>query len=455
VVGPGVRRGQRVATVVQTIDLLPTVLSALGMPRPARLRGRDLGSLLARDAARAADGGFAFAETDDYTLVAAGDDRLICQRRVAACALYRPKDDPGERRNVANDEAARFGALRATLRVVERDHGRYEATSGPVWPEAIRRGMQGEGDVALDAASLLDDADVVIRRKAAEVCFRLHIPATASASKRALARDEDEDVRRWSALALARTGESIVPLADALLKDPNRDWRRRSALALAERGETRACDELGSWWGDLLPPPGPPVVGGTNPSGLPGRLAISDGEPHSVALDLADARELVAATGKARCRGAVLALVRALGDVRIRADVADALGLIGDDRARGPLLAFLGAEPYVTARPHEAHALLALGTRAWSADAAPWPVVHTTIASPADTSPLKLLVLLSDASASLEALGDGVPLPATLGGTEVRTIELAPPGRGHVRLDLRTSSGGVVALWLVPSGRLD
>ena len=44
--GPGVARG-RVPTVVQTIDLLPTVLSALGIPRPARVRGRDLGAMLA------------------------------------------------------------------------------------------------------------------------------------------------------------------------------------------------------------------------------------------------------------------------------------------------------------------------------------------------------------------------------------------------------------------------
>jgi hypothetical protein len=43
VVGPGVAPGH-VTTVVQTVDILPTVLSALHIPRPARVRGRDLGA---------------------------------------------------------------------------------------------------------------------------------------------------------------------------------------------------------------------------------------------------------------------------------------------------------------------------------------------------------------------------------------------------------------------------
>ncbi|HXN33633.1 MAG TPA: sulfatase-like hydrolase/transferase [Polyangiaceae bacterium] len=450
--GPGVRRGQRVATVVQTIDLLPTALSALGIPRPPRLRGRDLGPLLAGDATLAADAGLAFAETDDYAMLAAGDDRLVCQRRAAACAVYRPKDDPGEHRDVSGDQVARFDALRAMMRAVERDHGRYEASGGPGWPEAIRRGLQGEGDVALDAATLLDDADVVIRRKAAEVCFRLHVPATVPASKRALDRDEDQDVRRWSALALARTGEPVAPLVDALLKDPGRDWRRRSALALAERGEGRACDEVASWWEDVLPAHGS-VFAGRHVPGSAGEEP--DREPLRVALDLVEARELVAATGRARCRSAVPALVRALDDVRIRAGVADALGEIGDDRARAPLLALLVAEPYATARPREARALLALGMHTWSAAGAPAPAVEATLASPARASALKLLVLLSDASASLEARVAGAPLAATVVGTEVRVIDLAAPASRGLELDLRASTGGIIALWLVPADRLD
>ena len=346
VVGPGVKRGAHVGTVVQTIDVLPTTLSALGIPRPPRVRGRDLGKLLAGQGTE--DPGFAFAETDGYALAASGADRLVCERRAAACALYRPSaDDPGERRNRAAEDPTRFEALRNQLHEIERDQGRYETAGGPSWPEALRRGIMGDVDAVIDVASLLDDADVSIRRKAAQVCFELHAPVTAPSLRRALARDEDREVRRWSLLALVRIGGGDVPpAAEALLADPSRDWRRRAALALAERGMFMSCDVLAAWWHDLVP----------------AAAEGSDGEPAQLGLDLAHAQELLAATGKARCRPAVPSLIRALADVRARPYVAEALGRIGDDRARAPLKALLATEPYVTTRPYEARALLALGT---------------------------------------------------------------------------------------------
>jgi len=428
VVGPGVRTGARVPTVVQTIDLLPTALSALGIPRPARLRGRDLGPLLAGDP-KAIDAGFAFAETDDYALVASGPDRLVCERRAAACALYRPAGDPLERHDRSRADPARFRQLRAMLRAVERDHGRYEASGGPSWPTPIRRGMQGDVDAATDVASLLDDADVVIRRKAAEVSYDLHVPSVAPEVARALARDEDEEVRRWSALALARMGEPVPPLADALLTDGSREWRRRAALALAERGDARACDEIAAWWHDVLPPPG---------------QGSAEGEPPRLTIELAQAQQLLAATARARCRAAVPALLQALVDVRARPYVADALGAIGDDRAGEPLRALFADEPYVTTRPHEARALVALGVRDWAATPPP-AQVHANVTVAADAT--RLLVLLSDPGATLD-------VPST-GEGAVRAVSLPPTHGPRVHVDLRASTGGIVALWAVSSGRLD
>jgi hypothetical protein len=434
VVGPGVRGGARVPTVVQTIDLLPTALSALGIPRPARVRGRDLGAALAGDPG-GLDRGLAFAETGDYALVASGPDRLVCERRAAACALYRPADDRGETRDVSADQPARFDELRGMLRSVERDHGRYEGSGGPTWPEALRRGMQGDAEGATDVASLLDDADVTIRRKAAEVSYALHAPSTAPQLRRALARDEDDDVRRWSALALARASEEPPPaLVEVLLKDGLREWRRRAALALGERGDPRACDEIASWWASVAPPPG---------------AKGEDGEPPRMAIDLAGVQELLGATVHARCRAAVPALLRALGDVRARPYVADALGSLGDDRARAPLRALLESEPYVTTRPHEARALLALGVRDWSIPE-PSAEVHALVKSA--RGPLRLLVLLSDGGATLDGQADGEPLSsATLDG-EVRSLGGFHRAGASVRLDLRASRGGIVALWLGPAG---
>jgi hypothetical protein len=436
VVGPAVREGARVTAVVQTIDLLPTALSAFGFPRPARLRGRDLGPLLVGDPATA-DGGFAFAETNNYALVASGDDRLVCERRVIACAMYRAKSDPQERRDVSADDAARFDALRDMLHAVERDHGRYESAGGAPWPEALRRGLQGEADSALDVASLLDDADVSIRRKAAEICFLLHAPSTVPAAARALATDEDDTVRRWAALALARMGEPVAPLVDRLLRDNDRSWRRSAALALAERGQARACDEIAAWWEDIVPPAG---------------QMSADGEPPRLALELGQTEELLAATAKARCHTAVPVLLRALDDVRARPHVADALASIGDPRARGRLLGLLAAEPYVTARPHEARALLALGSADWSgAPGTPSAHVEASFSRPARASASRLVVLVSDANASLEARVDGAVLADSRGGAEVRALELPAQRRSRIDVELLTSSGGVVGVWLVPA----
>jgi len=458
VMGPGVRKGARVATVVQTIDLLPTVLSALGIPRPARLRGRDLGPLLATEVSDS--DGFAFAETDRYALVASGGDRLVCERRLAVCALYRPKDDPGEHRDLASDDTARVEHLRALLRRVERDHGRYESSTGQEWPEPIRRGMQGETEAASDVASLLDDADLAVRRKAAEVCFDLHVPATARQLRRALAHDEDDDVRRWSAVALTRIGDPPSALIEALARGPDGDWRRRAALALAERTEAspaateggpaltqHACDELASWWNELAP--ARPATHGRD-----GGQESADGQPMRLELDLMHTEELLTATRRAHCRAAVPALLRALEDVRARPYVADALGALGDSRARAPLLAFLADEPYITTRPHEARALLALGVRdkVWP-DAAP-EVRTELLLSP---GAVRLAVLLSDSEATLEGSVDGAPLAGQLSanGGSVRYGDLGQTHASRIRLELRASAGGIVALWVIPTGRLD
>jgi arylsulfatase A-like enzyme/HEAT repeat protein len=435
VAGAGVRPGARVRTVVQTIDLLPTALSAVGIPRPARVRGRDLGPILVGDA-RAMDDGFAFAETDDYSLAASGPDRLVCHRRAAACALYRPEEDPLERRDLGA-EGPRGNELRARLRSTEADHGRYEAAGGPAWPEPLRRGLQGEIDAAIDVAALLDDADVSIRRKAAEVCFALHAPGTAEELKRALAGDEDEEVRRWAALALTRIGPPIPALADVLLRDAGRAWRRPAALALAERGDSRSCDELAAWWIDALPA---------------SAVASSDEGPPRLTIDLLHAQELLAATRTARCRAAVPALIRALEDVRARPFVADTLGVLGDERARGPLLDLLSDEPYVTTRPHEARALLALGAHDWASDE---PVVDVQLSLAWHPPVARLVVLLSEPAAALALLVDGQQaVPLTTEG-DVRVFQL-PAGSAararRARFAVHVSGGGVLALWLAPIG---
>jgi arylsulfatase A-like enzyme len=345
---PGLLPPHRVAVPVQLVDLLPTVLSGLDIPRPARVRGTDLGPALAQ-AAPSGEGskGFAFAETDSQTLLAKGGDRLVCERRVGACALYAVGADPAEERDTAPSRPADVAALRAELRGVEASHGRYELqglrSEGKGWPEALRRGIAGDADAALDVAALLDDADAVIRRRAAEVLFELRRSEAAPALRLAVVRDDDEDVRRWSALALTRLGEGAAKARD-LVQDKELVWRRLAALSLAEQGDDRGELTLVGWLREAVP-------GGGEGKGAPSRPTVA----------FERAREIVLAIGKIKAKSALPSLIDALDDVRLRPFAATALASIGEDAARPSLAKHLENERYQTARVAIAEALVKLG----------------------------------------------------------------------------------------------
>jgi HEAT repeat protein len=317
-----------VSEPVQTIDLLPTVLAAMDVPRPPRIRGRDLGGLLV--GGQPEGPGFALAETEEQLLLAEAQFRLVCSRQLGACKLFNVETDPTEQRDVAADFAERFTTLRRRERELAASHGQFEAAGlraeGHGWPQAILRGVAGDGDAADEIAGLLDDADGAIRRKAAELLFELRRPSTRDPLLLALARDEDPAVKAWSALALTRLGNG-APLVVDLLASSDRQWRRLAALALAESGDRRGGALLVEWWRD------------------------------EKARSYQRSRELLAALGRIRWRDAVVPLCRSLGDVRLRPAIASALADIGDDAARGPLVRAFAEERYQSARIALADAL--------------------------------------------------------------------------------------------------
>lgn len=350
-VAPGAITPSRVAGPTSLVDVLPTVLSGLAIPRPARLRGVDRGAELSGK--RPAVPSQAFAETDEQTLLAEGTLRLVCARKLGACALYDLASDPGQRVDVGGARPAELARLRTALRRHESSHGKYEQkglrAENKGWPEALRRGLSGDAEAAPEIAPLLDDADVGVRRKAAEVLFELRRRETAAALRLALLRDEDDEVKTWCALALTRLGEG-APRARDVLATGALPARRLAALAFAEAGDDRGVDVLVAWVQAAFPktrvdPEAP----------LPERAS---GMSHE------RAREVVAALGGLRSKRSVPALVHALADVRLRPHVAKTLGLIGDDFARPSLAERLWIEPYVTARVALAEALVALGGKA-------------------------------------------------------------------------------------------
>jgi glucan phosphoethanolaminetransferase (alkaline phosphatase superfamily) len=383
---PGAVPARWIEAPVQTIDLLPTILAALRVPRPARVRGRDLGPFLG-PAEPPAGLGFAFAETDEATMLAEGSLRLVCARKLGACQLFDVATDPLQTRDASAQHHERAQAMRARLREVEAAHGRYELAGlraeGRAWPEAIRRGMAGDGDAAVEVAALLDDADRTYRRKAAEVLFELARPETAAGLRLALTRDEDDLVRRWAALALTRLGEGAGRTLE-LVEDKDRAWRRLAALALAESGDDRGEETLVAWW--------------------------QSGE-----LDFQRARQVAAALGKIRSRRAVVPLLKSLGDVRLRPYLAEALAQIREPAARPALLDAFAAERYLPARQSLARALITLGA---GAEMAP-PLVRF-LGTP-DPMPDGLALALQ-----------GGFLPS-IGGPDREGLERVRQGRGKTR----------------------
>jgi arylsulfatase A-like enzyme/HEAT repeat protein len=387
---------RRIAEPVQLIDLLPTVLSALDIPRPPRLRGRDLGPLLA---GRAPPGkGFAYAETDEHALLAEGSSRLLCARRVGACQLFDLATDPAELKDLAASRATERDAMRQKLRDIGASHGRYELgglrAEGKGWPPAIRRALTGDGEAAQEVSELLDDAEVAVRRKAAEVLFELRQPSTAPALRLALGREEDAEARAWSALALTRLGQG-APLVGELIDGPDVRFRRLAALALGEAGDRRGEALLVDWW------------------------------MHPEARDFERSRQILQVLAELKPKAAIWPLLQALGDVRLRPYIARTLAAIGDDAASGPLLKALGEERLQSTRLALAQALVDLGAEEELA------------------SPLRRFLGVPD------------PLPGGLGlALRAKILEYVggPKARDLAKLGKHADLGQAVALVVPPGG---
>lgn len=356
--GEGVRPG-RIRTPVQTIDLLPTFLSASGTPRPPRLRGRDLGPLLtgqnsSRQADPSADEGFAFAEVVPLAMVARGSERLVCRRAENACALYDVATDPKETKDLGSSRPDRVRQLRGLWQRTELDHGRLEGDRGARFPPALRRGLQGDRDAAPEVAALLDDVDVNVRKTAARVLVKLASEETVPQLERVLASSEsDKEVRGLVATALTRATRSIhADLPAFAVATPSLDSRRLAAMALAERGNGNRVDVLL----DALERDGKAEA----TSGGSGEDTGDLEEDEAIAIVHALVTLHETSPDPARTAAMSRTLARRLADVRLRPHVVRALGVLGDPTVRPLLLEVFLEERNFAARRPEAEALLAL-----------------------------------------------------------------------------------------------
>lgn len=238
---------------VQVIDLTATLLSALGLPRAPMLRGRDLGPLLAprgdaSGAVQTRGRGFAFSATDDQTMVAQGSERLVCTRKVDACALYDLTTDPAQERPL-RDRPERAVFLKRLTAAAERENGRAadserrSRTGGRTseadvaeltrrWEEAFGPDAHARGDLdsgreiltrlgdlrAREAVPLLTRSldDVALRGYVVQALMKIGDPRAIPALLASLEKERYADHRYWHCQALLVLGareELRIPLS--------------------------------------------------------------------------------------------------------------------------------------------------------------------------------------------------------------------------------------------------
>jgi arylsulfatase A-like enzyme len=327
---------------VELIDLAPTILGLVDIPAPVRMRGTDLGPWLGVPPAPAARLPPAFAEVADKRMIAWGTEKLICEMNWGYCAYYDLVSDPHEQKNLAEASPERAARLKRRLDDWLDDHVRFEPQlvkgpanpDGSAVPKAIERGRLGDLLAAADLAAMLQsDSPLPVRREAARLLVALPPrPETRAAVLAALSAD-DEELRRWIAVAGTRLGDpTALAQARQILAGPDgdRELRVQAALALA-----RAKD-----------PSGVPVLAG----------ALDDCRENVLGCQL-----IILELGKLRDRRAVPALLAHLPEVQNRREMVQALGDIGDPDVAPALVERLAHDEYVPVRVEAARALARLG----------------------------------------------------------------------------------------------
>jgi arylsulfatase A-like enzyme/HEAT repeat protein len=344
---------QVVAGPVELVDISPTILGLLDIPLPIRMRGTDLGPWLASPPAPAERLGHAFAELEETRMVASVGDKLICQIKESFCAYHDLRTDPGELRNLADDNPARVAALRGELEAWIADQTRFsrlsQGTAGE--PPVLERARLGDPAAVDEVAALLSaDNPAPLREEAARL-LATTLPARpqTAAALRACLPAGSPGLRDWATVALARLGdataaEKLVPLATAGAATP---LRMQAALILAGAGQPAAVPTLVEELGRCK--------------------------------EVSVCRPIVQAMGKLRDRRATSALIGHLAAVMGRRDTVAALGELGDPAAIPALAERLVQDEYVTVRAAAAEALGSLAKSTPAAAGEIRPVLQSAL----------------------------------------------------------------------------
>jgi choline-sulfatase len=126
---PGLTSGQSIRSHVSLVDVVPTVLDALGMPIPEELAGRSLLPLL-RGEQPSVPPATVSAFLDNWRSVAVDDLKLL-QRADVEGRLYDIRRDPGEQTDVSSERPISLRHARATLGLTLQAHDGVVASNAP------------------------------------------------------------------------------------------------------------------------------------------------------------------------------------------------------------------------------------------------------------------------------------------------------------------------------------
>lgn len=336
---PGVSPGVA-ERAMESVDIGTTLLAALGVPRDARMRGADLGGVLAGTGR--AGGGLAFASIDEARMVTDGRHKAICNAR-GECRLFDLVADPREREDIAVRAPDVLAKLRGLLAEHVASIAREEALpmqGGNAWPEALARARLGDPMAAVALVPLLGDPRAQVRAAAARAAGELGAGAARAVLSRMREEDADEGVRAEAAVAALALGDAAARdgVRATLTRGQGDELARRAALALAGKDDASGTVVLAA-------------------------LATDEAAEETQRVAAVSALGRVGARASDGTRAVVDALVGLLTHVRLRPEAATALGRIGDRHAAGALAEVLAVERYPTARAAEARALIALGER--------------------------------------------------------------------------------------------
>jgi arylsulfatase A-like enzyme/HEAT repeat protein len=371
---PG-QAARKIAAPVESIDIAPTLLSIVGAPVPASMRGRDLRALARPNAS--ANPVFSAVLTKRMAL--RWPFKLIADLRFGLYELYDLARDPDERKNLAGEDAANLGALRELVYGWLDSIDTRPTSDDPLlaYRRALDLGRLGDRRAVAPLAALLLDpaAPAALRSEAGQNLAKLADPSSIPALLRGL-QTQPSEVAAEAAIALGRLyDERACSALRKLMHVEDPYLRARAAVSLGRLRDRAAVpalidalwvaptqyerEEAVRWLGRLGDPRATePLLSLLSEFSLRYLLAVALGQVGGM-------------SGDTRAYTDLSGMLEWESRTNIRDEVVRGLGLLGDTRAIPGLVRVFEQDPALKATSESLIRLGALGKAIGGLDVGP------------------------------------------------------------------------------------